>query len=490
VKRLCTLACAFCAIVAPGTSAAAAPPAIGAYPALYPAFSPEVTDYVSRCRHGRPLLLAIHAPAAPAVTIGRRRPVTGSLQARLRLGAGQGVPVRIESAGRTATYHVRCLPKSFPRFTAERHGTPQAQWYIVTPTVGGSDGKGSRFVAIFDAHGAPVWWMRPPYNPQDAKLLPDGNLAWSAFTFTPYVTRSAPYEEHRLDGSLVRKIEAVGVETDSHEMQVLPDGDYLLVSYVLRDGVDLSPYGGPADATVVDSEVQEVSPSGKLVWSWNSKDHVAVSESAPFMKAILLQPRVIADGRTVYDITHVNSVEPDGDSLLISLRHTDGVYKVNRASGAVEWKLGGTRTPESLSVDGEPSDSLVISGQHDARLLPDGTLTLHDNRTGSTTLGPRAVRYRIDAAARTATQLEEITDPDAVLSVCCGSARRLPGGNWVMSWGYSGLVTELTPSGQRVFGLRFGDGLFSYRAVPLVAGDLSARKLREGMDAMHPRSTG
>jgi hypothetical protein len=327
--------------------------------------------------------------------------------------------------------------------------------------------------------------MRPSYNPQDAKLLPDGNIVWSQFTFASYAAHSVPYEERRFDGSLVRSIATVGTDTDSHELQVLPNGDYLLVSYPLRDGVDLSAYGGPRSATVVDSEVQEVSPAGKLVWSWSSRDHVAVAETKPFMPAILAQPRGSADGRTVYDLTHVNSVEPDGDSVLISLRHTDGVYKVSRTSGAVEWKLGGTRTPESLAVEGADPDSLVLGGQHDARLLPDGTITIHDNRT-LTKLGPRAVRYRIDEGARTATQVEEVTDPDAVLSMCCGSARKLPGGNWVMNWGFSGLVTELTPAGKRVFALRFGDEIFSYRAVPVLPGELSARKLRAGMDAMHP----
>ena len=49
-----------------------------------------------------------------------------------------------------------------------------------------------------------------------------------------------------------------------------------------------------------------------------------------------------------YDIVHINSVEEmaDGD-YLISLRHTDSVYRLDGATGAIEWKLGGTETPES-----------------------------------------------------------------------------------------------------------------------------------------------
>jgi hypothetical protein len=201
------------------------------------------------------------------------------------------------------------------------------------------------------------------------------------------------------------------------------------------------------------------------------------------MGAVITNPSPLPGGGVAYDLAHINSVEPAGDSVVISLRHLDAIFKVSRATGAIEWKLGGTRTPESLDVVGEPEGSYVFSGQHDARLQPDGTLTVHDNRTAKK-VGPRALRYRIDEAARTATKVEEIVDPGAVDSLCCGSARRLPGGNWVVSWGYNPLVRELSPKGKLVFGLRFGGGLFSYRAVPVRPGELSLRSLRTGMDAM------
>ena len=483
------LAIAVCALASTAGPAAAAPVGtIDTQPKLFPKFSARVIDYVARCHAGSPLTLAVHAPRSARVRIDGGRATHGSRLVRLPLEGGQGASVRIARGKRAATYHVRCIGTGFPHWTAERHGTPQAEWYIVTPTGGGPSATGTHFVAIFDRNGVPVWWLKEPFsNPNDAKLLPDGDLAWSDFTFTSYVTRAAPYHEHRLDGSLVKNIAAVGdVETDSHELQVLPNGDYLLEAYVPRDGVDLSPYGGPKDATVVDAEVQEVTPGGQLVWSWSSKDHIATSESTPWMGPILSQPRARPDGRLVFDIVHVNGIEPDGDSLLLSFRHTDSIYKISRATGDVEWKLGGTHTPQSLTVAGEPEDSLVFSGQHDPRLMPDGTLTVHDNRS-RTSLGPRAVRFRIDEAARTATQVEQMDDPAAPLSPCCGSGRKLPGGDWVMDWGYSPLITELTPSGRRVFALHLGDGLYSYRAVPVLPGRLSARELRAGMDAMHPR---
>ena len=475
--NIALLAATALAVAAPTNAGAATPTSIGAYPALYPAFSPKVTDYVSRCQHGRPLLLAVHAPKRTKVRIDGK---PGPRKQRLDLGAGQATRVKIG----TRTYHVRCIPRSFPKWTSERTGKTQARWYIVTPAEGG---KGAHFVAIYDSNGVPIWWAHPPYDPMDAKLLPNGNIAWSRFTGTPYATFSVPYEEHRLNGKLVRKIAAVGIQTDSHELQMLPNGNYLLGGYVPRDGVDLSPYGGPSNAAVTDAEVQEVTPEGKLVWSWNSKDHVALDEGKPFMRAALQQPGKTPDGRPAYDIVHLNAIEPAGDSVLISLRHTDAVYKVSRATGEVIWKLGGTHTDRSLTIEGEPEGSLFFGGQHDVRLQPDGTLTLHDNRT-ATGLPPRAIRLRVDESARTATKLEEVSDPNLILSLCCGSARKLPGGNWVMSWGFYGIVTETTATGAPLFTLNFKSKLFSYRAVPVLrGGGLSTRRLRAGMDAMYPR---
>ena len=180
----------------------------------------------------------------------------------------------------------------------------------------------------------------------------------------------------------------------------------------------------------------------------------------------------------------MNSIEPNGASYVVSFRHLDAVIQIDRATGNIQWKLGGSQRPESLKFVGDSYDN--FSGQHDARILPDGTLTLQDN--GSFTgRSPRAVRYTIDSVARTAGLVEQVTDPDVSEAICCGNARKLSGGNWVMSWGLSPFVTELTPVGKRVFRVTFLDHYFSYRVAPVPFGTLSRAALRQGMDAQFPR---
>jgi hypothetical protein len=211
-------------------------------------------------------------------------------------------------------------------------------------------------------------------------------------------------------------------------------------------------------------------------------------------------PTIVSQG-TPYDVFHMNSVEMDaaGD-LLISTRH-NGIYKVRNPAaatggGKVIWKLGGTApTMEpgtQLTIIGDPvfDAGSGFGGQHYARYYDagDGNLyvTLHDNGTN---LGrpPRGVRYRIDEAAGTATIIEDVRDniaPD-FRSICCGSAMKLPGGDWVMSWGLNDSMMELTPAGDRVYVITFSAP--SYRADPVLPGVLTRAALRAGMDAQYPR---
>jgi len=166
---------------------------------------------------------------------------------------------------------------------------------------------------------------------------------------------------------------------------------------------------------------------------------------------------------------------------------SETLYKIDKTTGEVVWKLGGTWTPKSLSVANDPDGAYPFGGQHDMRLQADGTITVHDNSTNLPG-PPRAVRYEINELTHTATLVEEVTDPEAPSSFCCGSARRSADGSWLMSWGGRSLVTEFNPAGERTFRLGFGGVAFSYRAAVAPDGSLSAAALCAGMDSMHPRT--
>jgi hypothetical protein len=93
------------------------------------------------------------------------------------------------------------------------------------------------------------------------------------------------------------------------------------------------------------------------------------------------------------------------------------------------------------------------------------------------------VRFRINQDRGWATLLNRITDPDVPTSNCCGSARRLGNGDWLIAWGQQNPIGGYKPDGTRTFLLSFNSN-YSYRAEPVPAGAVTAAALRQGMDAM------
>jgi hypothetical protein len=449
---------------------------MAAEPSLTPAFNPRVPDYVVSCT--TPVRMSFHAPPGVAVSVDGGRPRHGAFRTSVSISAGQGFRFLVSAAHHDHAYGVRCLPSDFPGSSANRVGRPQAAWYVVAPCCLWD------YAAIYDTNGVPVWWLHTRRPVLDASLLPDGDVGVGMAK--GYGLSLARFNEYRLDGSFVRTFSIPnGISTDRHELQVLPNGDYIVVARVPRAGVDLRPYGGPANATVLDALIAEVSPLHKLVWSWNSKDHVNLAETGRwYQRGLLAHPVQLSGRRVAYDIVHINAVAPYGRGLLVSLRNTDAVYAIDKPSGAVVWKLGGTPTPQSLRIIGD--DAPDFGGQHDVRALPDGTVTLFDNGTGRDR-APRALRFRIDERGRRATLLEQLVDHQTPpSSSCCGSARKLPGGDWVVSWGGQRVVTELTPGDKPIFALTFTSEV-SYRAQPILPGVLSRDALEAAMDSMYPR---
>ena len=459
-----------------------APAAVTTQPKLQPRFAPGVSDYVTRCT-GDPVQVDVTAASGAQVAVDGEPPRGGQFSQSVPLGTGQRFDFTTAADGVTSTYHVRCLPQDFPGFTYSRPGNTGDDWMLVAPALGGAPFIG--YLAFFSEDGAPLWWYRAAVPPADAELLSDGTVAFSRSGGGYGVDPAAEYEIRRLDGTLVRMLRTVGAPTDFHDIQRLANGNYLILTYRPRSPVDLSAYGGPSDATVVDSEIQELTPGGALAWSWNSRDHIGLAETGAWWPNVVGNPRRLSDGRVLYDPTHINAIDIDGDSILISLRHTDAVYRISRADGAVQWKLGGTTTPESLTVLNDPHPVSPFGGQHDVRRLPDGTVSLFDNgsRVGRP---PRAVRYWINTADRTATLVDSLSDPAFPSSNCCGSARKLDSGQWLVSWGGISTVAQYAPDDSLASKLTF-DGVFSYRAVPVSKQRVGAAALRQGMDARYPR---
>lgn len=478
VRRGVAMAIVMAGFLAGAAGASAAPSEEASFSArtLFPGYDPQVHDYVVRCRN-KPVTVDTHA-SDPWQAAVDDRPFSGNdHRVVVPLRAGRAFTVTIKRAGGQgrSRYYVRCLPSGFPTYTFTRDGPVSPEFFTADDAFAPI---GNRYAIIFDSNGVPIWWYHAPV--EGPRVLRDGKLLW----FRSNGSHSR-YEIRRLNGRLVTNLHTVGgAPVDGHDVELLSNGNWLIGARSKQSHVDTRAWGGSANANVGNAELQEVSPRGKLLWDWKSQDHVSLAETGRWWPDTILNPVTFG-----YDVAHWNSIEPRGNAVIASFKRLDAVYKISKSTGSIVWKLGGTPTPRSLMVQGDPYQ-YPLGGQHDARRLSDGTLSVFDNRTGLVDPRPRAVRYRIDQNAGTAALLESISDPEIPISYCCGSARRLPNQDWLIGWGQqtpggspAGAIAGYKPDGERTFLLRF-NSTFSYRAQPVPPRTLTREALRKAMTAI------
>jgi hypothetical protein len=261
-----------------------------------------------------------------------------------------------------------------------------------------------------------------------------------------------------------------GETTDGHEFLITPQNTALITSYDTATA-NLTSIGGPADQTVIDGVVQEIDiATGKVLFQWNSADHVPYSDSE--------QP-LPASASTPWDWFHVNAVQLDTDgNLLIDSRATWTAFKVNRETGATIWQLGGKQSSFTLqAAPGQTLDSAneIFAWQHDPQAIGDDEYTFFDNDSEGTPLLPysREVTVQLDLRNRVATLVSSIDQPEGLSAPSQGNAQTLRDGDVVVGWGALPYFSEFSSSGKVLFNAEFPAGVNTYRAFRLPWGNSS-----------------
>jgi arylsulfotransferase ASST len=327
----------------------------------------------------------------------------------------------------------------------KRTGPSPGLLFVTTLT-----GPGQRGPMIVDDRGNLVWFRRTKkvainFDRQIYRGKPV--LTWWEGEITQIGTGAG--EGVILDSSYreVARVRAGnGYAADVHELLLTPHGTALITIYAEKT-IDLSSIGGPTAHPTLDSIVQEVDiATGKVLFEWHSLDHVPLAESySPIL--------------TPFDYFHVNSIDVDLDgNLLVCARNTWGVYKLDRKSGEVIWRLGGK------SSDYELGPNALFMYQHDARAHTDGTITLYDDGSGDASHQSRAIRIGLEQSTRRAVLLQEFVHPSTITAAAMGNAQFLSNGNVVVGWGTAPYVTEFGPLGDVRFDAKFDGDAWNYRA--------------------------
>ncbi len=375
------------------------------------------------------------------------------------------------------------------------HSAPELRPPQVDVKVG-TEASGSLFVApkrgetqqgpmILDPSGQLVWFDPLPGNEQ-------------VFDFRTQTFRGKPVltywqgdvalyrgsgTGHILDDHYmpVAEVQAgAGYEMDAHEFQLTRHDTALIISYSPTRW-DLTKLGGRKDGIVEDNVVQEIDvATGAVLFEWHALGAIPLAES--------IRPAPKEAGQ-YHDPFHLNAVaETPGGDFIISARHTSTIYKLDRATGKILWRLGGKASDFDLGPGVE------FHLQHDPRPEPGGKLSLFDNVAEDLPAKGRRSRglvLGLDEKAMKATVAQEFKHSGTVLSGTQGSMEALDGGGAFVGWGgMQPFFTEFDSGGEATFDAAFAaKGVESYRAYALPweahgAGRPAAAVQRDG-----PRTT-
>jgi hypothetical protein len=252
-----------------------------------------------------------------------------------------------------------------------------------------------------------------------------------------------------------------GLSADGHEFLITPWNTALILAYTTATA-DLTSIGGPADQTLINGVVQEIDiATGRVLWQWNSADHVPYAQSE--------QPLPASAG-IPWDWFHINAVHlGPRHTALIDARDTWTSYDVNLRTGQINWQLGGKDS--GFTLNAAPGQSLdqageIFAWQHDPEYLGHGVFTFFDNESSGTAVFPtsRTVTIRLNPDTHTAALLSSNYQLEGLVAPSQGNAQTTAEGNQFVGWGALPYISEFSATGSLLFNARFPPGINTYRA--------------------------
>ena len=195
--------------------------------------------------------------------------------------------------------------------------------------------------------------------------------------------------------------------------------------------------------------MQEINiKTGKVLFQWNSADHVPYAQSEQPLPAAASDP---------WDWFHLNAIKVDTNgNFLIDARDTWTTYEVSPRTGKIEWRLGGKDSSFKVeAAKGQVLDSAgeIFAWQHDPEAHGNGIYTFFDNdaagtaNTGTNILVDlpysRAITVKLNYRTHVATLIKSDNQPEGLSASSQGNAQLLSNGGLFVGWGIQACLDEV-----------------------------------------------
>ena len=453
--------------------------------AMNPAFGEETLHYAIGCNGGDTMQVTLRAPPGARVAVDGRVPSgnsTGDMTATVEVTRKSDVPISVtDRNGAHTVYHVHCLDAKLYQIEAGRNAGAEGvfEGLLLFHHAG--------HLVMMDSNGVPrfrethadarsrTWFFR---------VGPDEVYRYAYATWISNRVNVLDQHMEVIDEQVSTVFPLRNM--DPHDFVILPNGNYLLMSYE-RKGRNLSHLtftdaeGNPYHIhSLYDSAIQIITPDEReALFTWNSWGNMPLGDC--------VQHRFARS--TFAGYAHLNSLQLVGDHTIVgSFRGCSKVLGIDVATGSVKWRVGRTNLSDDewASRDIGPAPIMVVNdpegefcGQHSATLLPNGHLLLFDNGAvclidpwkdhqpvGTHGEYSRAVEYALDLDAGEAVFVRDhsLHGNKAAFGYSSGQVVPMDNGDWLISWGRNlrgqppleETVTQVDPAtGQEKFFIRF-----------------------------------
>ncbi len=312
-------------------------------------------------------------------------------------------------------------------------GDPQPGFYLIS-------GAANSTFAV-DAAGAIRWYHSLGAANEESKMQRDGTFTTFVGATQGFQPDPGKYVRYSADGASIASYTATTpdddgsvIYTDNHELLITTDNagteHFHMLAFEQRAN-NASPVGA---WHMLVRQTSDGTPELRFrAWNYFTADDE--TEITPVAGAV------------DYDHSNALFIDPNDGNYVMSFRNTDALLKVDYNSGDVLWQLGGKRN--QFTFVGDPLNGFY--GQHSVRVLLDGDILIYDDGLGHTPPESRAVEYKLDTTAMTATMVWEFRHSPAIFTPVVGSVERLENGHTLVGFALAGTVDEVDETGAVVW---------------------------------------